>query len=111
MPADIVIVDPATVDQWLKDGQALVVDVREDHERAVQSIAGTVGLPLSRFDLSKLPPLDGRHLVFHCQAGIRCQSASEMAYLSGFRGRIHRLAGGLNGWAQAGLPVQSGQGG
>ncbi len=51
----LVDVDATTVQRWLDDDQAILVDVREADEFADEHIPGAVPFPLSRFDASALP--------------------------------------------------------
>ncbi|MCF8482678.1 MAG: rhodanese-like domain-containing protein [Rhodospirillum sp.] len=104
----IQMIDPSTVLQWVKDGKAFVVDVREPHEFASYRIEGAISNPLSRFNPNFLPAEgleDGKELVFHCHSGVRCGHAAEMMRLSGFKGTLNRMAGGIVGWHQAGGPL------
>lgn len=102
----IQIAAPATVIGWLKDGTATIVDVREPHEFQAARIPGAVSMPLSRFDPARVPVEPGKHLVFHCQGGMRCGPASSQMVQSGHEGTIYRLNGGLNAWVAAGGPVE-----
>lgn len=106
MSEQITIVDPATVMGWIKEGTATIVDVREPHEHANGHIPGAVLNPLSRFDPAAVPVEPGKHLVFHCQGGMRCAPASAKMAASGFTGPIHRLKGGIVGWMAASGPVE-----
>ena len=101
-------VEAATVMAWLKDGSAVIVDVREPHEHRAGHIPGSTLVPLSRFDPALVPNSAGKHLVFHCQSGRRCGPASEKMAASGHAGDIHRLKGGMAAWMAASGPVERG---
>jgi rhodanese-related sulfurtransferase len=99
------MVDPATVLEWVAENKAVIVDVREPHEFAAYHIEGAISNPLSRFNPNFLPQdgvEPGKELVFHCHSGVRCGHAAEMMRLTGFRGTLHRMAGGIAGWHHAG---------
>ncbi|WP_372398221.1 rhodanese-like domain-containing protein [Azospirillum sp. HJ39] len=98
--------DPRTVMQWQGAGETVIVDVREPHEHAAGHIPGAILNPLSRFDPSRVPTDAAKHLVFHCQGGMRCGPAAERMMASGFTGTVNRLRGGFAGWVQAGGPVE-----
>lgn len=101
--AQIQIVPADEVKRWAEAGELVLIDVREPNEHAAQSIPGALNLPLSSFDPAQLPPVpEGKKLVFHCQSGMRCGAAAEQARLLGYRGKIHRLKGGIFGWQAAG---------
>lgn len=100
------MVPPATVREWIAAGQAVVVDVRETNEFGAEHIQGAINLPLSVFEVSKLPPVpEGKKLVFHCRSGQRCGMAAAKAVASGYTGEINRMEGGIMGWRADGGPV------
>ncbi|PWC39923.1 sulfurtransferase [Azospirillum sp. TSO35-2] len=100
------IVDAATAIGWLAKGDAIVVDVREAHEHRAGHIPGAILNPLSSFDPSRVPVDPGKHLVFHCQGGMRCGPAAERMMASGFTGTVNRLRGGFAAWVGAGGAVE-----
>jgi len=108
MNAVIKKVDAATLKQWVAEGSAVVIDVREANERRAAHIPGSTLNALSTFDPSKVPVEPAKHLVLHCQMGRRCGPASEMLALSGFKGDIYRLDGGFAAWVSAGGPIRTG---
>jgi rhodanese-related sulfurtransferase len=97
-------VDPATVQAWLESGKALLVDVSEPDEHARERIAGARLAPLSRVEAGNLVAEPGKTLVFHCNSGNRTTQAAEMLSRAG-GGEVYQLAGGLQAWKAAGLPV------
>ncbi len=105
---------PAQVKQWLDSGACLLVDVREPDEHARERIAKARLNPLSRFDAScvhSLAPLAAgsstTRIVFHCKAGRRSADAASRAAATAAQGvEIYSLAGGLDAWKLASLPVQ-----
>ncbi|AWJ82334.1 sulfurtransferase (plasmid) [Azospirillum sp. TSH58] len=99
-------VDAATVMGWLRDGSAVIVDVREPQEHRAGHIPGATLVPLSRFDPARVPDATGKHLVFHCQSGRRCGPASARMAESGYTGSIYRLSGGMAAWMAASGPVE-----
>jgi rhodanese-related sulfurtransferase len=100
----IEMVDPQTARRWMERGEALLIDVREPHEFAMERIQGATLVPLSSFDPSNVPNADGKRLLLMCASGIRCGMASEILARAG-HGELYRLAGGLMGWKAAGGPV------
>ncbi len=99
-------IDPATAIEWQASGKAVIVDVREPHEHAAGHIPGAILNPLSSFDPLRVPPDPAKHLVFHCQGGMRCGPAAERMMAAGHTGTINRLRGGFAAWVNAGGPVE-----
>ena len=96
---------PQEVAAGLAAGRILLVDVREPNETAAERIAGSVLLPLSRFDPEDIPDRQGRAVVFTCAVGIRSLRAAEAALDAGHAYDAH-LAGGLKAWKAAGFPIE-----
>jgi rhodanese-related sulfurtransferase len=95
---------PAAVKALIDSNTAILVDVREPGEFAMERIEGAVLHPLSTFDPASLP--SGR-LVFQCGIGKRSLSALQRYEAAGFT-RGQHMQGGLAAWKQAGLPTQRG---
>jgi rhodanese-related sulfurtransferase len=94
---------PEQVHAWLTNGEILLVDVREANEYAFERIHGAVLYPLSTFDPMALPA-EGRRLVLHCGSGKRSIMAAHKLHAAGHAHLTH-LAGGIQAWKAAGLPV------
>lgn len=99
-------VDPKTAAELVEKG-ALIVDVREPHEVDLVAIPGAVNVPLS--DLSGLPEtVAGRKVViFSCKSGGRTTMAANRL-MTPVSGTAYQVAGGIEGWRAAGLPVTAG---
>jgi rhodanese-related sulfurtransferase len=100
---------PAQLRQWLRSGEAVVIDVREPDEFAREHIAGATLLPLSRFDpaqaLSKAKP--GQRIVMQCKSGRRSADACRLAAPLAASGLpVFTLAGGIEAWKKDNLPVE-----
>lgn len=98
---------PAQVHAHLREGTAILVDVREADEHAAERIAGARHAPLSSFDPRSLPQGEGKPVILHCAGGKRSATAIERCLAAGIPVDSH-LAGGLAAWKAAGLPVQRG---
>ena len=113
--------------QWVRAGEAVLVDVRTDAERAwVGTVPGAVPLAWKQwpgmllnadFDNGILAASAGRKVVLLCRSGVRSVAAAQRAstlgleaysILEGFEGDAdsagHR--GRLGGWRWRGLPWQ-----
>jgi sulfur-carrier protein adenylyltransferase/sulfurtransferase len=90
-------------------GGALLIDVREENERATGTPAGAVGLSRGFLELriEQIEPDHERELLLICGSGQRSLLAGEALQRMGYR-RVHSVAGGMAAWKAAGLPVSAG---
>ncbi|MET9290842.1 rhodanese-like domain-containing protein [Streptomyces sp. NPDC003077] len=96
---------PAQAHQRVADGDAVLVDVREDAEWAAGHAPGALHLPLSRLSAGASLPsaAQGKPVVAVCRSGNRSQRAAEILAASGVEATD--VTGGMTAWAEAGLPV------
>jgi len=94
---------PHEVRAWLDHHEILLIDVREVNEYAVERIHGALLYPLSTFDAAALPA-EGRRLVLQCGSGKRSLMAAHRLLEAG-HAHVTHLAGGIQAWKAAGLPV------
>ena len=87
---------------------ALLLDVREDHERAEGIPVGAVGLSRGFLELriEQLEPDRARPLLTLCGSGQRSLLAAEALQRMGYRD-VHSVAGGYASWKAEGLPVET----
>jgi rhodanese-related sulfurtransferase len=97
---------PAEVADRLKAGSIVLIDVREPGEFAAERIHGALLFPLSTFDPAALPDTAKREVVFHCGSGVRSAKAVAACQTAGLSHTAH-MAGGMQAWKAAGLPVIS----
>ena len=108
---NVATVTPTEAQKWIAAGHATLVDVREASEHASERIAGAHLLPLSSFDVSKAAAAvkPGTKLVLHCKAGKRSADAAARAAALASKGiEVFSMSGGIDGWKQAGLKVETG---
>lgn len=102
-------IDAETLDQWLKSGEAVLIDVRETDEFASGHIDGAENVPLSifpvKYDHSNYPK--DKKLVFQCRSGGRSMNACQLTvqHLTEGEDEIYNLEGGITAWAASGKPV------
>jgi len=101
----VMSVDAATVHDWIENGQALLVDVRETSEFDKEHIPGALLLPLSAFDPELFPTIQDKKVVLHCAVGKRSESAGKMLINEGYEGIIH-MTGGIEEWKKAGFETE-----
>lgn len=118
--------------QWLQNGEAVLVDVRTDAERAwVGAVPGAVPVALKQWPgMAMNPQFDaqlqaavqaggGKKLVLLCRSGVRSVAAAKRAtelgleaynILEGFEGDADAKGqrGALGGWRKQGLPWSQG---
>ena len=87
---------------------ALLVDVREDSERATGMPANAVGLSRGFLELriEQLEADRDRPLVLLCGSGQRSLLAAEALLRMGYR-QVSSVAGGFGRWKTEGLPISS----
>jgi rhodanese-related sulfurtransferase len=98
----LIELEPQTVKAMLDAGEAVLVDVREEEEFAEESIAGSVLLPMSDFEVASWPTYPGRKVIISCLGGVRSAAIANKLISSGQGWAIH-MRGGLNAWKDAGL--------
>lgn len=107
--SDIAEVPPKAVQDWLRAGTAVLIDVREPDEHARERIEGAQLLPLSRFDAQAASTLakPGQRIVLHCRGGKRSADACRMLmHVPGISAmNVVSMAGGIEAWKSALLPV------
>jgi rhodanese-related sulfurtransferase len=96
---------PAQASELLQAGRAVLVDVREPQEFAQQRAQGAISRPLSTLGAAPVKPEQGQAVIFTCLSGMRTSmNAARLAAAA--EGPCYVLAGGLNAWSKAGLPVE-----
>src|ERR1700760_2522206 len=95
---------PQEVSQLLADGEIQLIDVREGYENAAGRIAGARLIELGSLTAEAHTIDQGRPVVFYCRSGARSAMATQAFSEAGFD--AHNMAGGLQGWGGAGLPLE-----
>jgi len=104
----IEMVDPHTAQRWIERGEAMLVDVREPQEFAMEHIAGAESVPLSAFDPARLPAAPDKRMLLMCASGVRCGMAALVLLRAGHT-NVYRMAGGLMAWKSSGGAVVRGR--
>ena len=90
----------------LMQAGATLVDIREAAERADGIIPGARHAPLSALDRVDLEADAHRPVIFHCRTGRRTAANAEQLERKAGVDEVYILAGGLDAWREAGLPVE-----
>jgi rhodanese-related sulfurtransferase len=98
-PQDIPQLAPADLKVLLDSPQPpLVLDVREDWERAAAHLPGTLDIPMMQVP-QRLPELPrDRPIVVMCHGGVRSLKVAHYLAQSGFS-QVANLTGGIHAWA------------
>lgn len=107
----ILQVSPKTVQKMLDDGEAVLVDVRENDEYKKAHIAQARLLPLSMIslDAAHLPAHKDKKLIVHCRSGKRSMMACEKLQAEAPKQDFYNMEGGIMAWEAQGLDVRSNQ--
>jgi rhodanese-related sulfurtransferase len=92
--------------QLINRQDAAVIDVREPGEFRGGHIPNARNIPLGQIagKLKDLEKLKDKPLVLSCQTGRRSAQAAATLKQAGFA-EVYNLAGGMNAWQQASMPV------
>jgi len=96
--------NPEEIKGWLDKDEAILIDVREQHELRQFSIPGAMHNPMSRFDFDAVPKNSEKKLVFMCAHGIRSRQVGEYLLQENMISSAYNMAGGVVAWNYAGLP-------
>lgn len=104
---DIQDISPQQLFDLMKDGQVILVDVRENWEYVHHRVPGALHIPMGQLPL-RLSELDpARPIAVICEHGSRSQSAA--AFLGKHKFQvIYNVIGGTDNWVSAGLPIERG---
>lgn len=99
-------IEPAEALRRQNEG-ALIVDVREAHERATGFARGALGVAKGELEADPAAVLPDRDVavLLICQSGRRSLAAAEALASQGYR-RIASVEGGTSRWIAEGLPVE-----
>ena len=91
---------------WLRERQAFVLDVREPWEYAEGRIPGALSVPQSDLALRLAEVPKDRDVLVVCAGGNRSLRSAGFLKAVDYT-RVTNLAGGTNGWIEAGNPVET----
>ena len=106
MTAKLTPLPARQVAERLRDGRALLVDIREADEFARRHVKGALSRPLSAFEAAHLKVEPARDVVFTCRSGMRTQANCDRLAAAVDGAEAFVLQGGVDAWVAAGLPVE-----
>lgn len=100
------LVSPAELTLLVNREDATVLDIRSSDDFKRGHITGARNLPLAQLktQISSLENQKAAPIIVVCQAGMSAQGAARQLLDNGFS-RVMVLAGGMNKWTEASLPV------
>jgi phage shock protein E len=103
---NITEISPAEAAEKAKNGEAVIVDVREQDEWEEGRISDAIHLSRGTIELGideKVPDPNAL-IICHCGGGGRSALAAESLQKMGYK-NVRSMAGGLKAWKAAGLPT------
>jgi len=88
---------------------AVLLDVREDHEWTAGHAPGATHIPMSRISQYAASLPTDKTIICVCHVGARSAAVATALNRAGWTAR--NLAGGMEAWVSAGLPVVDHSGG
>jgi len=95
---------PHQANELMAQGDVEVIDVREPHEWLGGHLPGARHVPLGQLRRGPKAALTRDGVIFVCAAGVRSQTAAQLAAAVGLS-RVYNLSGGTRSWQNAGLPL------
>ena len=95
---------PSQLREALDKGDIVLVDVREPYEWDAGRIGGAIHIELERLASRAGDVPTDRPVVFMCRLGVRSAMAMQAFRASGWD--AYHLGGGIQRWADEGLPLQ-----
>jgi rhodanese-related sulfurtransferase len=87
-------------------GDAIIIDVREAHEHAQAHVPGIPLIPMSEIQ-QRLADVPEGQLIIMCRVGGRSAQVAYWLEGLGDYGEVANLDGGITGWVNDGLPVET----
>ncbi|MGZ9108466.1 MAG: rhodanese-like domain-containing protein [Micavibrio sp.] len=94
-----------TLQCWLDQSDAILIDVREPDEYRYEHIEQAVNMPLSSLTGQRFSCPEDKKIVLQCRSGNRSLQAGQIIGANGNAAPLYNLAGGIEGWKKAGFKV------
>ncbi|MBP0484380.1 rhodanese-like domain-containing protein [Sagittula salina] len=94
---------PDEVEQAMKAGEIVLIDVRTPQEFMFEHIEGALLMPMAFFKAQALPGQSDKRIVLHCGSGARSEKVSRATVEAGLRTIAH-MEGGFGAWKTAKKP-------
>lgn len=102
-------VSPTDATLMINRENAVFIDVRSPAEFVAGHVADSINIPREKLSerVAELEKFKDRPLILNCASGVRAGGACTDLRKLGFD-KVFSLAGGMNAWVQAGLPLKKG---
>lgn len=107
LPGRLPELDAATAAERLAAG-AVALDVREDEEWDAGRIDGALHIPMGELGQRQAEIPQDRPIVAVCRSGSRSAAVTQALLRAGYE--VENLAGGMEAWQAAGLPLDPPEG-
>lgn len=97
---------PQQAKQMTDNGEAVIVDLRGEDQYKVQHIKGARHIPSEQIELHKLPDMQGKKMIVHCNKGGRAGRFCNALMQHDAEIDIYHLEGGIQAWVEAGLATE-----
>jgi rhodanese-related sulfurtransferase len=91
-------IDVTTAAQLLRDGKAVLLDVREPDELAICQVPGSLHIPMREIP-TRTGELPDGHVLVMCHHGGRSGRVTQFLRANGFE-QVSNVAGGIHAWAE-----------
>ena len=99
------IVDTNGAVTLMDDADLMIIDIREDKERAAGFINSSTHIPMAKVK-GELNALDkSKTILVYCKSGMRSKTTAELLCKNQFD-HVYNLKGGFDAWKTAGLPIK-----
>ena len=99
------VVDTNGAVSLMDDDELIILDVREEKERASGFISSDINIPMGQVK-NKIDSLDkSKNILVYCKSGTRSDQISGFLSKNEFQ-NVYSLKGGFKAWQKAELPIQ-----
>ena len=96
---------PQQTHDAVKEGRAILLDIRNIEEFAAERIPGAMLAPMGELQLHALPSQEAKTIILQCRSGGRTAALAEHLIGAGAVDSIAHLEGGILAWKAEGLPT------
>jgi len=89
----------------VRDGRAILLDIRNIEEFSAERIPGAMLAPMSELQPHALPTQEAKTIILQCRSGGRTAALAHRMLDAGIVDSIAHLEGGILAWKADGLPT------
>ena len=103
---DVKTVTAEELDNWLKENDVVLIDVRLPEEYEIDFIPGALFMPLPQFTGKNVAC--EKKTILYCRSGRRSEAACRLVLAINKAADIYNLEGGILEWKRRGFQVAKG---